>query len=182
MAGAHRHAVLHPLARHQPGALLPLPSADEAVLLGLRGRLRRPGLLRLAERRCGACVGIPLVWVARLGTLYYFAFFWLIMPIVGPDRNARRSFPPPSPNPCSATPPRPLPSENTTCADALRLGTSLALAFGLLAAAPAMALDTTRLPPKDVDFSFEGPFGTYDRAPCSAASRSIRKSARPATA
>jgi ubiquinol-cytochrome c reductase cytochrome b subunit len=27
--------------------------------------------------------GIPLVWVARLATLYYFAFFWLIMPIVG---------------------------------------------------------------------------------------------------
>jgi ubiquinol-cytochrome c reductase cytochrome b subunit len=27
--------------------------------------------------------GIPLVWVARIATLYYFAFFWLIMPIVG---------------------------------------------------------------------------------------------------
>src|SRR6185312_1447693 len=27
--------------------------------------------------------GIPLVWVARLATLYYFAFFWLIMPIIG---------------------------------------------------------------------------------------------------
>ena len=26
-----------------------------------------------------------------------------------------------------------------------------------------MPLDTTRLPPKDVSFSFEGPFGTYDR-------------------
>ena len=26
---------------------------------------------------------IPLVWLGRLGTLYYFAFFWLIMPIVG---------------------------------------------------------------------------------------------------
>ena len=25
------------------------------------------------------------------------------------------------------------------------------------------AIDTTRLPLKDVDFSFEGPFGTYDR-------------------
>ena len=27
--------------------------------------------------------GIPLVWIARLGTLYYFGFFLLIMPIVG---------------------------------------------------------------------------------------------------
>jgi len=26
---------------------------------------------------------VPLVWLARLGTAYYFAFFWLIMPIVG---------------------------------------------------------------------------------------------------
>ena len=33
----HRHVVLHPLAGHQPGALLPLPPPDEAVLLGLRG-------------------------------------------------------------------------------------------------------------------------------------------------
>jgi cytochrome c1 len=41
------------------------------------------------------------------------------------------------------------------------LGTSLAL--GLLASTAALALDTTRLPPKDVSFSFEGPFGTYDR-------------------
>src|SRR5271156_4221609 len=41
------------------------------------------------------------------------------------------------------------------------LGTALAL--GLLASTSAMALDTTRLAPKDVSFSFEGPFGTYDR-------------------
>ena len=41
------------------------------------------------------------------------------------------------------------------------LGTSLA--FGLLASTAAFAADTTRLPPKDVSFSFEGPFGTYDR-------------------
>ena len=26
---------------------------------------------------------IPLVWVARIGTLFYFAFFWLIMPLLG---------------------------------------------------------------------------------------------------
>jgi len=28
---------------------------------------------------------------------------------------------------------------------------------------PAVALDTTKLPVKDVDFSFDGPFGTYDQ-------------------
>ena len=27
--------------------------------------------------------GVPVVWVTRLATLYCFAFFWLIMPIVG---------------------------------------------------------------------------------------------------
>jgi quinol-cytochrome oxidoreductase complex cytochrome b subunit len=27
--------------------------------------------------------GAPIVWISRLATLYYFAFFWLIMPIVG---------------------------------------------------------------------------------------------------
>jgi ubiquinol-cytochrome c reductase cytochrome b subunit len=38
---------------------------------------------------CGAqsvdavAFGVPLVWVARIGTLYYFAFFWLIMPLLG---------------------------------------------------------------------------------------------------
>jgi ubiquinol-cytochrome c reductase cytochrome b subunit len=26
---------------------------------------------------------IPLVWVARVGTLFYFGFFWLIMPLLG---------------------------------------------------------------------------------------------------
>ena len=37
-------------------------------------------------------------------------------------------------------------------------------ALGLLASTSAFAaIDTTRLKPKDVSFSFEGPFGTYDR-------------------
>ena len=40
------------------------------------------------------------------------------------------------------------------------LGISLAL--GLMSTA-AFAIDTTRLAPKDASFSFEGPFGTYDR-------------------
>lgn len=43
---------------------------------------------------------------------------------------------------------------------------SLGLAFGLLASNTvfaAEAIDTKRLHPKSVEFSFEGPFGTYDR-------------------
>jgi quinol-cytochrome oxidoreductase complex cytochrome b subunit len=27
--------------------------------------------------------GIPLVWVARLCTLYYFGYFWLVLPLLG---------------------------------------------------------------------------------------------------
>jgi len=40
------------------------------------------------------------------------------------------------------------------------------LALGLLASAPVFAqqMDTHRRPLKPVDFSFDGPFGTYDRA------------------
>ena len=45
----------------------------------------------------------------------------------------------------------------------MRIALPLGLALGLLAAAPALALDTTKLPVKDVDFSFDGPFGTYDQ-------------------
>src|ERR1700760_143783 len=45
----------------------------------------------------------------------------------------------------------------------MRLTTvTLGIAIGLLAT-PAFAVDTTRLAPKDEKFSFEGPFGTYDR-------------------
>jgi cytochrome c1 len=46
----------------------------------------------------------------------------------------------------------------------MRLTTvTLGLAFGLLASTSAFALDTAKLPPKEEKFSFEGPFGTYDR-------------------
>ena len=44
----------------------------------------------------------------------------------------------------------------------MRKALPLALAFGFLAA-PAFAADTTRLPVKPVEFSFDSPFGTYDR-------------------
>ena len=51
----------------------------------------------------------------------------------------------------------------------MRLALRFTLAAGLAALAlPALAqtapVNTTRLPVKSVDFSFEGPFGTYDRA------------------
>lgn len=36
-----------------------------------------------AQTADAAVAGVPLVWVARLGTFYYFAFFWLVMPIIG---------------------------------------------------------------------------------------------------
>ena len=45
----------------------------------------------------------------------------------------------------------------------MRIALPAGVALGLLMAAPASAIDTTRLPLKPVDFSFEGPFGTYDR-------------------
>jgi cytochrome c1 len=47
----------------------------------------------------------------------------------------------------------------------LRFSLALGLVLGFAASASAQAqLDTKRLPVKDVEFSFEGPFGTYDRA------------------
>ena len=46
----------------------------------------------------------------------------------------------------------------------MRIALPLGLTFAVLAAAPALAaIDTTRYPVKAVEFSFEGPFGTYDR-------------------
>jgi len=28
-------------------------------------------------------ISIPLIWVARFGTIYYYAYFWLVLPIIG---------------------------------------------------------------------------------------------------
>ena len=47
--------------------------AVDAVLLGYCG----------SQSVDAAAFGVPLVWVARIGTLYYFAYFWVLMPIVG---------------------------------------------------------------------------------------------------
>jgi ubiquinol-cytochrome c reductase cytochrome b subunit len=30
-----------------------------------------------------AGLSLPLIWVARLGTIYYYSYFWLVLPIVG---------------------------------------------------------------------------------------------------
>jgi ubiquinol-cytochrome c reductase cytochrome b subunit len=30
-----------------------------------------------------AIAGVPLLWLARIATFYYFAFFWVLMPIIG---------------------------------------------------------------------------------------------------
>src|SRR5580693_5195387 len=47
--------------------------AVDCVLLGYCG----------SQSVDAAVAGVPLVWVARVASLYYYAFFWLIMPIVG---------------------------------------------------------------------------------------------------
>jgi quinol-cytochrome oxidoreductase complex cytochrome b subunit len=47
--------------------------AVDAVLLGYCG----------SQGVDATAFGIPLVWVARLGTFYYFAYFWVLMPIIG---------------------------------------------------------------------------------------------------
>jgi ubiquinol-cytochrome c reductase cytochrome b subunit len=47
--------------------------AVACVLLGYCG----------AQSVDAAVAGIPLLWVARLATLYYFVFFWILMPIIG---------------------------------------------------------------------------------------------------
>ena len=49
----------------------------DSVMLGYLGSQRPDAVWHLSG------VDLPLVWLARLGTLYYFAHFWVIMPIVG---------------------------------------------------------------------------------------------------
>ena len=123
-----------------------------------------PGLLRLAERGCGALVGIPLVWVARLGD----DLLLRLLLADHADRRADRDAQEASRLHCPIRARRyrrgRLPSETPPCA----LPFALTLAAGLRGCwrcrrSALAAMDTTRMPVKDVDFSFEGPFGTYDR-------------------
>ncbi len=51
--------------------------AVDCVLLGYIGSQRPDAVWHLSG------FDLPLVWLARLGTLYYYAHFWVITPIVG---------------------------------------------------------------------------------------------------
>ena len=51
--------------------------AADCVLLGYIGAQSADASWTLGG------VNVPLVWLARLGTLYYYGFFWAIMPLLG---------------------------------------------------------------------------------------------------
>ncbi len=51
--------------------------AADCVLLGYLGSQTADAAWHLGG------VDLPLVWLARLGTLYYFVFFWVLMPFIG---------------------------------------------------------------------------------------------------
>jgi ubiquinol-cytochrome c reductase cytochrome b subunit len=51
--------------------------AIDCVLLGYVGGQSADAAWHLGG------VDIPLVWLARLGTAYYYAFFWVVMPLLG---------------------------------------------------------------------------------------------------
>src|SRR5690606_23937135 len=144
---------------------LPLPPADEAVLLGLRDRLRDPGLLRRAERGSHR-----LRHPAGLGGPYRHAVLLRLLLADHadrrPDRNAQEA----------STVHRAIRARrfrrqacrvrNTMRLTKLSRNLALGLTLGLLGSSAAMAADsaTARHHPTDAEFSFEGPFGTYDRA------------------
>jgi quinol-cytochrome oxidoreductase complex cytochrome b subunit len=52
--------------------------AIDCVILGYCGSQSADAQLEMMQG-----MQIPLVWVARLATLYYFGFFWVIMPVLG---------------------------------------------------------------------------------------------------
>jgi quinol-cytochrome oxidoreductase complex cytochrome b subunit len=51
--------------------------AADCILLGYVGSQGADAAWHLGE------IEFPLVWLARAGTLYYFAFFWVLMPWIG---------------------------------------------------------------------------------------------------
>ncbi|MDE2134783.1 MAG: cytochrome b N-terminal domain-containing protein [Alphaproteobacteria bacterium] len=51
--------------------------ALDCVLLGYVGSQSADAVLNLGGMQ------LPLVWLARAGTAYYFAYFWVLMPLVG---------------------------------------------------------------------------------------------------
>lgn len=46
------------------------------VILGYVGSEPADGVLQIGA------VSVPLIWLGRLATLYYFAFFWVVMPVL----------------------------------------------------------------------------------------------------
>ena len=121
---------------------------------------------------------------ARILTFYYFAHFLIILPVLGWVEKTK-----PLPNSISEAM---LASgqgraaedgENIMSRTILALALALALAGSLLGLSPAAAFAAGDAPvPPRQKWSFAGPFGKYDRASCSAASRSIARSAASATA
>ena len=78
MFALDRRARVRAVARHQPRALGQVPSDVQVVLLAVRLHLRRTRLSRLASRlKACTCCG------RRSSRSYYFAFFLVVMPIVG---------------------------------------------------------------------------------------------------
>ena len=51
--------------------------ALDCIMLGYVGAQSADATLHLQG------MDLPLVWLARVGTLYYYAFFWVLMPLVG---------------------------------------------------------------------------------------------------
>jgi ubiquinol-cytochrome c reductase cytochrome b subunit len=49
----------------------------DCILLGYLGANRPDATWNLGG------IEIALVWPARLGTLYYYAYFWLLLPLIG---------------------------------------------------------------------------------------------------
>ncbi len=49
----------------------------DCIVLGYIGSQSADASLQLSG------IAMPLVWIARLGTLYYYGFFWVIMPLIG---------------------------------------------------------------------------------------------------
>ncbi len=88
--------------------------------------------------------GIPLL-VARLGTVYYFAHFLIILPLLGRIE-------------------KPLPLPKSIAESVLKKGAvAVIAAMFLFAATPSHASESNIVLPKN-NWSFDGPFGTYDRA------------------
>jgi ubiquinol-cytochrome c reductase cytochrome b subunit len=49
----------------------------DCLILGYCGSQSADAALNLGS------FALPLVWVARVATLYYFGFFWVVMPLLG---------------------------------------------------------------------------------------------------